>query len=70
MSEYPDYEPMQPQRRDWRETIKRAFGPLIAGAIALAKFTFMLAKFGQHLHRGRRCTRSSSAGGTRSGSCC
>ena len=41
------------ERRDWRETIKRAFGPLIAGAIALAKFTFVIAKFGQHLHRGR-----------------
>ena len=46
MSEYRDYEPIQPQRRDWRETIKRAFGPLIAGAIALAKFTFVIAKAG------------------------
>ena len=46
MSEYPDYEPLQPERRDWRETIKRAFGPLIAGAIALAKFTFVIAKAG------------------------
>ena len=46
MSEYHDYEPLQPQRRDWRETIKRAFGLLIAGAIALAKFTFLIAKGG------------------------
>ena len=46
MSEYPDYEPLQPERRDWRETIKRAFGPLIAGALALAKFTFVIAKAG------------------------
>jgi Zn-dependent protease len=46
MSEYHDYEPLQPQRRDWRETIKRAFGPLIAAAIALAKFTFLIAKAG------------------------
>lgn len=46
MSHYDDYEPLQPHRRDWRETIKRAFGPLIAGAIALAKFTFLIAKGG------------------------
>jgi Zn-dependent protease len=46
MSQYDDYEPLQPHRRDWRETIKRASGPLIAAAIALAKFTFVIAKFG------------------------
>lgn len=46
MSHYDDYEPLQPHRRDWRETLKRVFGPLIAGAIALAKFTFLIAKGG------------------------
>ena len=40
-----DYEPLQP-RRDWRETFKRALGPLAAGAIALVKFSFVLIKAG------------------------
>jgi Zn-dependent protease len=46
MSGYHDFEPLQPERRDWRETLKRAFGPLIAAALALAKFSFVLVKFG------------------------
>jgi Zn-dependent protease len=46
MSGYDDYEPLQPARRDWRETLKRAFGPLIALALALAKFSFVIVKFG------------------------
>jgi Zn-dependent protease len=41
-----DYEPLRPQRRDWRETIKRALGPLAAGAIALLKFSFLIVKGG------------------------
>jgi Zn-dependent protease len=46
MSGYDDYEPLQPQRRDWRETLKRALGPLVAVALGLAKFSFILVKFG------------------------
>jgi Zn-dependent protease len=46
MNGYDDYEPLQPQRRDWRDTIKRAFGPLIAAGLALAKVSFVLVKFG------------------------
>jgi Zn-dependent protease len=39
-----NYNPIQP-RRDWRGTLRRLFGPIIAGAIALAKFSFVLVKF-------------------------
>jgi Zn-dependent protease len=47
MSEgYRDYDPIHPRGRDWRGTLKRLFGPLIAGAIALAKFSFILIKAG------------------------
>jgi Zn-dependent protease len=43
VSGYPEYEP---RRTDWRAGIRRAVGPLIAAALALAKFTFVIAKFG------------------------
>jgi Zn-dependent protease len=43
---YRDYDPIHPTGRDWRATLKRLFGPLVAGAIALAKFSFVLVKFG------------------------
>jgi Zn-dependent protease len=43
---YRDYDPIHPRGRDWRGTLKRLFGPLIAGAIALAKFSFILVKAG------------------------
>jgi Zn-dependent protease len=46
MSEYRDYDPVQPRGTDWRGGLKRLFGPLIAGAIALAKFSFVLVKAG------------------------
>ncbi len=46
MSEYRDYDPIQPQGTNWRAGLKRLFGPLIAGAIALAKFSFILVKAG------------------------
>jgi Zn-dependent protease len=36
----------EPRRRDWTGGIRRLAGPLIAGAIALAKFTFLIAKAG------------------------
>jgi Zn-dependent protease len=41
-----DYEPIHPTGRDWRGTFRRAVGPLVAGAIALAKWSFLLVKFG------------------------
>jgi Zn-dependent protease len=40
------YDPIHPRGRDWRGMFKRAFGPLIAAAIALAKWSFLLLKFG------------------------
>jgi Zn-dependent protease len=47
MSEgYRDYDPIHPRGRDWRSGLKRLFGPLIAGVIALAKFSFILVKAG------------------------
>jgi Zn-dependent protease len=47
MSEgYRDYDPIHPRGRDWRSLARRLFGPLVAGAIALAKFSFILVKFG------------------------
>ena len=41
-----DYDPIHPRGRDWRGRCRRLFGPIIAGAIALAKFSFVLVKFG------------------------
>jgi Zn-dependent protease len=41
-----DYDPIHPRGRDWRGTLRRLFGPLVAGAIALAKFSFLIVKFG------------------------
>ncbi len=40
-----NYNPIR-QGRDWRATFRRAVGPLIAGVIALAKYSFILLKFG------------------------
>ena len=40
------YDPIHPRGRDWRGTFKRAFGPLVAAVIALAKWSFILLKFG------------------------
>ena len=42
----PEYRPGAPPQRNWRATLSRIFGPLIAGAIALAKFAFVLVKAG------------------------
>jgi len=41
-----DYEPIQPRGSDWRGRVRRTLGPVAAGAIALAKWTFILVKFG------------------------
>lgn len=46
MTELRDYEPIQPRGADWRGWIRRAFGPAVAIALALAKWTFVLVKFG------------------------
>jgi Zn-dependent protease len=40
-----NYNPIQPGR-DWKAMFRRAIGPLVAGAIALAKYSFILLKFG------------------------
>jgi Zn-dependent protease len=44
--DFRDYKPIHPGGRDWRATFRRAVGPLIAGAVALAKWSFLLLKFG------------------------
>jgi Zn-dependent protease len=41
-----DYNPIQPDRIDWRGRARRLFGPVLAGAIAIAKWSFVLVKFG------------------------
>lgn len=41
-----DYNPIQPGGTDWRGKARRLFGPALAGAIALAKWSFVLVKFG------------------------
>ena len=48
MDPYParDYEPVQPRGTDWRGLGRRIFGPLIAAIVALAKWSFVLVKFG------------------------
>src|SRR5476649_1826964 len=40
-----DYNPIRTGTY-WRGRLRRMFGPIIAGAIALAKWTFILIKFG------------------------
>ena len=40
-----DYEPIQPRGTDWAGRIRKMFGPLLAGVIALAKWSFVLVKF-------------------------
>jgi len=48
MDPYParDYEPIQPQGTDWRALVKRIFGPVVTAAVVLAKWTFLVVKFG------------------------
>ena len=41
-----DYNPIRPSGVDWRAKARRLFGPIIAGVIALAKWSFVLVKFG------------------------
>jgi Zn-dependent protease len=40
------YDPIHPRGRDWRGGFRRAIGPLIAAVVALAKWSFLLVKFG------------------------
>jgi Zn-dependent protease len=39
-----DYDPIHPRGTDWRGRLRKLFGPIIAGIIALAKFSFVLIK--------------------------
>ncbi len=43
---YRDYDPIHPRGTDWRGIARKIFGPVIAVGIALAKFSFLLLKFG------------------------
>ena len=43
--QFRDYEPIQPRGTDWRGRLKKVFGPLVAGVLALAKWSFVLVKF-------------------------
>ncbi len=43
--EYSGYDPLRPRGTDWRGRIKKLIGPLTAGGIALAKWSFVLVKF-------------------------
>jgi Zn-dependent protease len=40
-----DYEPIQPRGTDWLGRLRKLFGPLLAGGVALAKWSFVLVKF-------------------------
>ncbi len=40
-----DYEPIHPRGTDWRGRFGRLLGPLVAGVVALAKWSFVLLKF-------------------------
>jgi Zn-dependent protease len=48
MDPYPtrDYDPIQPRGTNWRALGKRISGPVVAGGIAVAKWSFLLVKFG------------------------
>jgi Zn-dependent protease len=41
-----DYEPIHPRGTDWRARLSKIFGPVVAIVLALAKFSFVLVKFG------------------------
>ena len=43
---YRDYDPIQPRGTDWRGLARKIFGPVVAVIVALAKFSFLLVKFG------------------------
>src|SRR5262249_44654201 len=40
------YDPIHPRGTDWRGRIRKLLGPLLAAIVALAKFSFVLVKFG------------------------
>jgi Zn-dependent protease len=46
VSEVPDYNPIRPGGTNWRALGRRLFGPVLAGVVALAKWSFVLVKFG------------------------
>src|SRR5437879_3944919 len=43
--DYRGYDPIQPRGTDWGARLKKLVGPIIAGTIALAKWSFVLVKF-------------------------
>ena len=54
-----DYNPIQ-QGGNWRGKLRRGSGPIVGGAIALAKWSFVLVKFASiftQLPVHRRCCR-------------
>jgi Zn-dependent protease len=46
VSEYRDYDPIQPHGTNWRAAFRRLIGPVVAGGIAPAKWSFLLVKAG------------------------
>ena len=40
------YDPIHPRGPDWRGRLRKLFGPLLAAIVAIAKFSFVLVKFG------------------------
>jgi Zn-dependent protease len=47
MSDYDprDYEPIHPRGTDWGARLRKGAGPIVAGVVALAKWSFLLVKF-------------------------
>jgi Zn-dependent protease len=43
--DYRGYDPIHPRGTDWRGRLRKLGGPLVAGIVALAKFSFVLLKF-------------------------
>jgi Zn-dependent protease len=44
MDDYRDYDPIQPRGTDWRGRLKRLLGPVLAVALLLGKWAFILVK--------------------------
>ena len=40
-----DYEPIHPRGTDWGARLRKGVGPIVAGVVALAKWSFVLVKF-------------------------
>jgi Zn-dependent protease len=46
VSDLQGYQPVEPHGAGWRANLRRLFGPIVAGAIALLKFSFIAVKAG------------------------